>query len=229
MTSSPHGSTTSGRPRRTTTTRSAGRTRWTRRTSGRNRSLRIGVARAMARSCTGPTVLSHRVRCGRSSITSSTTRPRSSRLPDYPNPDGGPRHPADAPAWRSMTSSFDDAMSPERHTTQYFEMFCNRGIYHQGWTAVTRHSTPWEWGLSSRRSMRMYGSSTGRTTGRRPTTPRPSNRGRSRTATLVMSRRRNTTSFRSMTVVSSVSTRTWPAAHNWSAAIDSCFSVGCNG
>ncbi len=27
--------------------------------------------------------------------------------------------------------------------TQYFEMFCNRGIYHEGWTAVTRHSTPW--------------------------------------------------------------------------------------
>jgi hypothetical protein len=23
-------------------------------------------------------------------------------------------------------------------------MFCNRGIYHKGWTAVTRHSTPWE-------------------------------------------------------------------------------------
>ena len=22
-------------------------------------------------------------------------------------------------------------------------MFGNRGIYHQGWTAVTRHSTPW--------------------------------------------------------------------------------------
>ena len=22
-------------------------------------------------------------------------------------------------------------------------MFCNRGIYHQGWTAVTRHTTPW--------------------------------------------------------------------------------------
>ena len=21
-------------------------------------------------------------------------------------------------------------------------MFCNRGIYHEGWTAVTRHSTP---------------------------------------------------------------------------------------
>ena len=32
---------------------------------------------------------------------------------------------------------------PERHETQYFEMFCNRGIYHKGWTAVTQHSTPW--------------------------------------------------------------------------------------
>ena len=31
----------------------------------------------------------------------------------------------------------------ERHETQYFEIFVNRGIYHQGWTAVTRHSTPW--------------------------------------------------------------------------------------
>ena len=27
----------------------------------------------------------------------------------------------------------------ERHETQYFEMMCNRGIYHKGWTAVTRH------------------------------------------------------------------------------------------
>ena len=43
----------------------------------------------------------------------------------------------------SMTYSFDDPDAAERHETQYFEMFCNRGIYHQGWTAVTRHSTPW--------------------------------------------------------------------------------------
>ena len=42
-----------------------------------------------------------------------------------------------------MAYSFDDAEAAERHTTQYFEMFVNRGIYHQGWTAVTRHSTPW--------------------------------------------------------------------------------------
>jgi arylsulfatase A-like enzyme len=43
----------------------------------------------------------------------------------------------------SMTNSFDDAGAAERRETQYFEMFCNRGIYHKGWTAVTRHSTPW--------------------------------------------------------------------------------------
>lgn len=43
----------------------------------------------------------------------------------------------------SMAYAFDDAGAAERRETQYFEMFCNRGIYHQGWTAVTRHSTPW--------------------------------------------------------------------------------------
>ncbi len=43
----------------------------------------------------------------------------------------------------SMAYSFDDAGADDRRTTQYFEMFCNRGIYHEGWTAVTRHSIPW--------------------------------------------------------------------------------------
>ena len=46
----------------------------------------------------------------------------------------------------SMRYLFDDADAPERRETQYFEMFCNRGIYHKGWTAVTRHSTPWMFG-----------------------------------------------------------------------------------
>ena len=43
----------------------------------------------------------------------------------------------------SMRYSFDGAAEEDRRDTQYFEMFCNRGIYHEGWTAVTRHSTPW--------------------------------------------------------------------------------------
>jgi arylsulfatase len=44
----------------------------------------------------------------------------------------------------SMAYSFDDAGAAERRVTQYFEMFVNRGIYHKGWTAVTRHSIPWD-------------------------------------------------------------------------------------
>lgn len=44
----------------------------------------------------------------------------------------------------SMEYSFDDGEALERHDLQYFEMFCNRGIYFKGWSAVTRHSTPWE-------------------------------------------------------------------------------------
>lgn len=43
----------------------------------------------------------------------------------------------------SMRYSFDDPAAAERRETQYFECVCNRGIYHKGWTAVTRHSTPW--------------------------------------------------------------------------------------
>jgi arylsulfatase len=43
----------------------------------------------------------------------------------------------------SMAYSFGDGDAPDRRATQYFEMFCNRGIYHEGWAAVTRHSTPW--------------------------------------------------------------------------------------
>ena len=43
----------------------------------------------------------------------------------------------------SMVYAFNDAKAAERRETQYFEMFCNRGIYHKGWTAVTRHGVPW--------------------------------------------------------------------------------------
>jgi arylsulfatase len=43
----------------------------------------------------------------------------------------------------SMLYSFNDAEAPERHDLQYFEMFGNRGIYHRGWSAVTKHKTPW--------------------------------------------------------------------------------------
>ena len=44
----------------------------------------------------------------------------------------------------SMLYSFDDVDATERHDLQYFEMMGNRGIYFKGWSAVTKHRTPWE-------------------------------------------------------------------------------------
>lgn len=43
----------------------------------------------------------------------------------------------------SMLYAFADPEAAERHDLQYFEMFGNRGIYHKGWSAVTKHRTPW--------------------------------------------------------------------------------------
>jgi arylsulfatase A-like enzyme len=49
----------------------------------------------------------------------------------------------------SMAYSFEDAEAAERHDLQYFEMFGNRGIYHKGWSAVTKHRTPWVMGATT--------------------------------------------------------------------------------
>ena len=60
-----------------------------------------------------------------------------------------------------MRYSFDDAGADERHETQYFEMFGNRGIYHKGWTAVTgTRLRGYSSARRSRRSTTTYGSST---------------------------------------------------------------------
>ena len=75
--------------------------------------------------------------------------PRHRRRADDPR-GGGPPEPLSVNGVQqkpiegvSMLYSFNDAKAAERHETQYFEMFGNRGIYHKGWTAVTRHKTPW--------------------------------------------------------------------------------------
>ena len=78
----------------------------------------------------------------------------------------------------SMLYTFNDADAPERHDLQYFEMFGNRGIYHQGWSAVTKHRTPVGHGRRRRcrRSTTTSGSSTtAAATTARPATSRPSN------------------------------------------------------
>ncbi|GAB7142294.1 arylsulfatase AtsD [Mycobacterium riyadhense] len=43
----------------------------------------------------------------------------------------------------SMLATLRDAEAPENHDLQYFECLGNRGIYHKGWMAVTKHRTPW--------------------------------------------------------------------------------------
>ena len=44
----------------------------------------------------------------------------------------------------SMVHTFDDPKAVSRHTTQYFEIFGNRALYHNGWVAATVHKAPWE-------------------------------------------------------------------------------------
>ena len=44
----------------------------------------------------------------------------------------------------SLLYTFDNADAEEQHTTQYFEMFGNRAIYHEGWLARTLHRAPWQ-------------------------------------------------------------------------------------
>jgi arylsulfatase len=43
----------------------------------------------------------------------------------------------------SLIYSFDAPDAADQHTTQYFEMFGNRAIYHDGWVAAAKHRTPW--------------------------------------------------------------------------------------
>lgn len=44
----------------------------------------------------------------------------------------------------SMLYSFDNADAEGTRRTQYFEMFCNRAIYHEGWVACSHFGTPWD-------------------------------------------------------------------------------------
>ncbi|HSP57872.1 MAG TPA: arylsulfatase [Halomonas sp.] len=62
-------------------------------------------------------------------------------LPEPEMVNGTPQRPMDGV---SMVYSFDAAEAKERHTTQYFEMFGNRAIYHDGWFARVIHKAPWE-------------------------------------------------------------------------------------
>jgi arylsulfatase len=61
-------------------------------------------------------------------------------IPQPKTVDGIAQRPMDGV---SMLYSTSDANAADQRTTQYFEMFGNRAIYHDGWVACTRHSIPW--------------------------------------------------------------------------------------
>ena len=63
------------------------------------------------------------------------------KLPEPTMVNGTKQRPMDGV---SMAYSFDDAKAKDRHPTQYFEMFGNRAIYHEGWFARVIHKAPWE-------------------------------------------------------------------------------------
>jgi arylsulfatase A-like enzyme len=119
----------------------------------------------------------------------------------------------------SMRYAFDDAKAAERHETQYFEMFCNRGVYHKGWTAVTRHSIPWavtELPAFDEDIWELYGPDDW-TQARNLAKENPKKL--AELQRLFVTKQRSTTSFRSTTGGSSASTRTWRGGRSSSAAI----------
>jgi arylsulfatase len=62
-------------------------------------------------------------------------------LPEPNSVNGTPQTPIEGV---SMVYTFADAKAKDRHKTQYFEIFGNRGIYQDGWLAHTVHRAPWE-------------------------------------------------------------------------------------
>ncbi len=62
-------------------------------------------------------------------------------LPEPKTVNGVPQIPIEGV---SMLGSFNDAKAKDNHLTQYFELFGNRAIYHDGWLAGTVHKAPWD-------------------------------------------------------------------------------------
>ncbi len=65
----------------------------------------------------------------------------SAGLPEPKSVDGIQQAPIEGV---SMKYTFDDPKATTKHTTQYFEIFGNRAIYHDGWLAGTVHRAAWE-------------------------------------------------------------------------------------
>ncbi|HEX3902307.1 MAG TPA: arylsulfatase [Polyangia bacterium] len=44
----------------------------------------------------------------------------------------------------SFAATLDEAKAPSRRKTQYFELGCNRGLFHEGWMASSPSFVPWQ-------------------------------------------------------------------------------------
>ena len=64
-------------------------------------------------------------------------------LPEPVFVNGVQQHPIEGSAWRTRSTTPRRPNSTRRSTSRCSG---NRGIYHKGWTAVTKHRTPWETG-----------------------------------------------------------------------------------
>ena len=137
------------------------------------------------------------------------------------------RHPAGAARGVQHAVLLRRPDAAERHQTQYFEIFVNRGIYHKGWTAVTRHSTPWgaQHGMPALDDdvWELYTpddwTQAHNVAAEQPERLRDLQR-------LFLSRPASTTSSPWMTAATSGSTPTWPAGRSWSRATPRCCSAG---
>lgn len=63
------------------------------------------------------------------------------KIPESKSINGVKQKPLDGV---SMLYAARDSKAPGRHKTQYFEMFGNRAIYHEGWLARVVHQIPWQ-------------------------------------------------------------------------------------
>lgn len=62
-------------------------------------------------------------------------------LPEPKEVNGVPQTPIEGV---SMAYTLNEGKAQDRHKTQYFEIYGNRAIYHDGWLAGTVHKAPWE-------------------------------------------------------------------------------------
>ena len=155
-------------------------------------------------------------RCGTSTTTAPTscrrsTRPAASSCPTSSTATSRPRCPGSRWSTRSTTPT-----PPTTKQTQYYEMFGNRGIWHEGWKAVTEHGP-----ISGHEQLRPTtpgSSSTPTSTAPRPTTSPPTTPRRCRSSSTCGSRRRRpTTSCRSTTCRSPGTRRTSRPSSPWSS------------